>query len=175
MKSCVCLDIYVVYRFFKGGLAVWWKKKWKKKEIENVMNEFQKLKMHDLLVSFSKWHFLTLFKKKKYVQNTSYNTQILRAFRFFWWKTSELLCQRSIHWKTQQMYWCSKTYRVYKVFLFASTKYFYGFLLSGLNVFICILRGNFVFLFVRYSFCALQNTVACISALFHIFTASQVC
>ena len=151
-------------------------KKWKKKkEIENVMNEFQKLKMHDLLVSFSKWHFLTLFKKKKYVQNTSYNTQILRAFRFFWWKTSELLCQRSIHWKTQQMYWCSKTYRVYKVFLFASTKYFYGFLLSGLNVFICILRGNFVFLFVRYSFCALQNTLACISALFHIFTASKVC
>ena len=64
---------------------------------------------------------------------------------------------------------------VHKVFLFASTKYFYGFLLSGLNVFICILRGNFVFLFVRYSFCALQNTVACISALFHIFTASQVC
>ena len=147
----------------------------KKKEIENVMNEFQKLKMHDLLVSFSKWHFLTLFKKKNTFKIHHTIHKYSEASDFSDEKTSELLCQRSIHWKTQQMYWCSKTYRVYKVFLFASTKYFYGFLLSGLNVFICILRGNFVFLFVRYSFCALQNTVACISALFHIFTASQVC
>ena len=175
MKSCVCLENNK-HRFFKGGLAVWWKKKWKKKKkIENVMNEFQKLKMHDLLVSFSKWHFLTLFKKKNTFKKHHTIHKYSGPSDFSDEKTSELLCQRSIHWKTQQMYWCSKTYRVYIVFLFASTKYLYGFLLNGLNVFICILRGNFVFLFVRYSFCALQNTVACISALFHIFTASQVC
>ena len=175
MKSCVCLEIFVVYRFFKGGLAVWWKKMKKKKRNRKCDEWISKVENAWPACFFFQVTLFDTLQEKKYVQNTSYNTQILRAFRFFWWKTSELLCQRSIHWKTQQMYWCSKTYRVYKVFLFASTKYFYGFLLSGLNVFICILRGNFVFLFVRYSFCALQNTVACISALFHIFTASQVC
>ena len=90
MKSCVCLEIFVVYRFFKGGLAVWWKKMKKKKEIENVMNEFQKLKMHDLLVSFSKWHFLTLFKKKntfkihhtihKYSEPSDFSDEKRRSF-----------------------------------------------------------------------------------------------
>ena len=141
----------------------------KRKKLKMWWMNFKSWKCMTCLFLFPSDTFWHSSRKKKYVQNTSYNTQILRAFRFFWWKNVGVSLSKKHSLKD------STNVLMYKVFLFASTKYLYGFLLNGLNVFICILRGNFVFLFVRYSFCALQNTVACISALFHIFTASQVC
>ena len=81
MKSCVCLENNK-HGFFKGGVAVWWKKErnWKCDEwISKVENAWPACFFFQVTL------FDTL-QEKKYVQNTSYNTQILRAFRFFWWK-----------------------------------------------------------------------------------------